>query len=84
MAGVPPRTRTVRGQGVCTSQRKAAPPRTPSAEYGTFYACMLSELEVLHDVCARLEKAGIPYMLTGSMAMNVYAQPRIRLRELRA
>lgn len=38
---------------------------------------MLSELEVLQDVCARLEKAGIDYMLTGSMAMNYYAQPRM-------
>ncbi|MEX0958973.1 MAG: nucleotidyl transferase AbiEii/AbiGii toxin family protein [Burkholderiales bacterium] len=38
---------------------------------------MLSELEVLKDVCARLENAEIPYMLTGSMAMNYYAQPRM-------
>lgn len=38
---------------------------------------MLSELEILQDVCARLEKAGIDYMLTGSMAMNYYAQPRM-------
>lgn len=38
---------------------------------------MLSELEVLKDVCARLETARIPYMLTGSMAMNYYAQPRM-------
>jgi hypothetical protein len=38
---------------------------------------MLSELEVLKDVCVRLETARIPYMLTGSMAMNYYAQPRM-------
>jgi hypothetical protein len=38
---------------------------------------MLSELEVLEDVCARLDKAGVAYMLTGSMAMNYYAQPRM-------
>lgn len=38
---------------------------------------MLSELEVLKDVCFRLETARIPYMLTGSMAMNYYAQPRM-------
>lgn len=38
---------------------------------------MLSELEVLKDVCARLETARFPYMLTGSMAMNYYAQPRM-------
>ena len=38
---------------------------------------MLSELEVLKDVCARLDAARIAYMLTGSMAMNYYAQPRM-------
>ena len=38
---------------------------------------MLSELEILKDVCGRLEKARIEYMLTGSMAMNYYAQPRM-------
>lgn len=38
---------------------------------------MLSELDILRDVCARLEKARIEYMLTGSMAMNYYAQPRM-------
>jgi hypothetical protein len=38
---------------------------------------MLSELDVLKDVCARLENAEIAYMLTGSMAMNYYAQPRM-------
>lgn len=38
---------------------------------------MLSELDVLKDVCARLEDAQIGYMLTGSMAMNYYAQPRM-------
>lgn len=37
----------------------------------------MDELEVLHDVTARLEEAGIPYMLTGSMAMNYYAEPRM-------
>lgn len=43
----------------------------------SYHCPMLSELEVLQDVCARLEKAGIDYMLTGSMAMNYYAQPRM-------
>ena len=38
---------------------------------------MLSELDVLKDVCERLERVGIAYMLTGSMAMNYYAQPRM-------
>jgi hypothetical protein len=38
---------------------------------------MLSELDLLLDVTTRLEKAGFDYMLTGSMALNHYAQPRM-------
>ena len=38
---------------------------------------MNSELEVLRDVVARLEAGAIPYMLTGSVAMSVYAEPRM-------
>lgn len=38
---------------------------------------MNSELEVLRDVVARLEGARIPYMLTGSVSMSVYAEPRM-------
>jgi len=37
----------------------------------------LNELEVLQTVCSRLEGAGFDYMLTGSLAMNYYAQPRM-------
>ncbi|MEI9896783.1 MAG: hypothetical protein WDN28_23720 [Chthoniobacter sp.] len=36
-----------------------------------------TELEIVRDVSERLTKAGIPFMLTGSMAMNVYAEPRM-------
>jgi len=36
-----------------------------------------TELDVLRDVTLRLESGGIPFMLTGSMAMNYYAQPRM-------
>ncbi|MDP1589264.1 MAG: hypothetical protein Q8M07_16055 [Prosthecobacter sp.] len=38
---------------------------------------MSAELETLRDLIARLESAGIDYMLTGSMALNCYAQPRM-------
>ena len=38
---------------------------------------MRSELDIVRDVSARLEKGGIAFMLTGSMAMNFYAQPRM-------
>lgn len=38
---------------------------------------MGDEIEVLKIVCGRLNEASIPYMLTGSMAMNYYAQPRM-------
>lgn len=35
------------------------------------------ELAALQDVCARLDSAGIAYMLTGSLAMSFYARPRM-------
>jgi len=38
---------------------------------------MQNELDIVRDVSARLDGAGICYMLTGSMAMNYYAQPRM-------
>jgi hypothetical protein len=38
---------------------------------------MLSELDLLLDVTRRLEDAGLETMLTGSMALNHYAQPRM-------
>jgi len=38
---------------------------------------MTAELEVLQDAANRLEQAGIPYMLTGSIALSYYARPRM-------
>ena len=38
---------------------------------------MSAELEVLQDAIARLERAGIAYMLTGSVALSFYAEPRM-------
>ncbi len=35
------------------------------------------ELAVLTDVVSRLESTGFDYMLTGSVAMNYYAEPRM-------
>lgn len=35
------------------------------------------ELEVLKEVARRLEKVGVPYMVTGSTAANFYAVPRM-------
>src|SRR5207245_4530676 len=37
----------------------------------------MNELDVVRDISRRFEQAGIAYMLTGSMAMNYYAQPRM-------
>jgi hypothetical protein len=37
----------------------------------------MNEIDVVRDSSHRFEQAGIPYMLTGSMAMNYYAQPRM-------
>jgi predicted nucleotidyltransferase len=38
---------------------------------------MLNELDVIRDVTRRLTNAGLPYMLTGSLAMNYYSLPRM-------
>lgn len=38
---------------------------------------MTEELHTLRDITGRLEAGGIDYMLTGSMALNCYAQPRM-------
>jgi len=38
---------------------------------------MSLELDVLRDVCERLERAEIPYMLTGSFATHAYVVPRM-------
>ena len=38
---------------------------------------MYNELDIVRDVSQRLDAADIGYMLTGSMAMNYYAQPRM-------
>ena len=35
------------------------------------------EIELLKIVSRRLEKAGVPYMITGSVAANLYAVPRM-------
>jgi hypothetical protein len=36
-----------------------------------------NELDIVRDVSQRLEQGRLAYMLTGSMAMNYYAQPRM-------
>ncbi len=38
---------------------------------------MQNQLDIVRDVSARLDSAGIGYMLTGCMAMNYYTQPRL-------
>jgi len=38
---------------------------------------MTEEQRILKDVCQRLERAAIPYMITGSIAANFYAVPRM-------
>jgi hypothetical protein len=38
---------------------------------------MQNEIDIVRDVSQRLDRAGVAYMLTGSMAMNYYAQPRM-------
>jgi hypothetical protein len=50
---------------------------TPKASYGLSRANMLNEFDVIRDVTRRFEDAGIPHMLTGSLAMNYYSLPRM-------
>jgi len=38
---------------------------------------MLTEIDVLRDISERLDGLSLPFMLTGSMAMNYYAVPRM-------
>jgi len=38
---------------------------------------MLTELDILKDVTSKLNQLNIQYMLTGSLAMSYYAQPRM-------
>jgi len=38
---------------------------------------MSEETLLLKEVCQRLESVGIPYMITGSIAANFYAAPRM-------
>jgi hypothetical protein len=38
---------------------------------------MTEELQLLRDIVSRLDAAGIAYILTGSVALNCYAQPRM-------
>jgi hypothetical protein len=37
----------------------------------------MNEIEIVRDISRKFEQATIPFMLTGSMAMNYYAQPRM-------
>ena len=38
---------------------------------------MKNEIDVVRDIATKFAAAGIDYMLTGSLAMNYYAQPRM-------
>lgn len=42
-----------------------------------YLSFMSEELDVLKAVAANLNKANIPYMVSGSVAMNFHAQPRM-------
>jgi hypothetical protein len=37
----------------------------------------MNEIDIVRDISRKFEQARVPYMLTGSMAMNYYAQPRM-------
>jgi hypothetical protein len=56
--------------------RKAYPARQRRRE-GECSPQVSDELDVLKSVAAHLAGAGVPYMVTGSMAANFYAVPRM-------
>ncbi len=37
----------------------------------------MNQIDIVRDISQRFEQAAIPFMLTGAMAMNYYAQPRM-------
>src|SRR5712692_10054858 len=47
------------------------------ASLGRVVLAVSEEVEVLKMVTGRLDAVGIPYMVTGSMALNYYAVPRM-------
>lgn len=47
------------------------------ASVGKNYHAMKNEIDVLRDLVSRFAKGRIDYMLTGSLAMNYYAEPRM-------
>jgi hypothetical protein len=63
--------------GVSGGSSIDAQPARPGRPLWQNQRAMNSELEVLFDVVGRLEHAGIGYMLTGSVAMSVYVEPRM-------
>lgn len=42
-----------------------------------WYQAMSEQLEFLKDIARRLDSARIPYMVTGSLALVLYARPRM-------
>ena len=38
---------------------------------------MKNEIDVIRDLASKFKQGGLDYMLTGSLAMNYYAQPRM-------
>ena len=38
---------------------------------------MKNEIDVIRDLAGKFKQGGLDYMLTGSLAMNYYAQPRM-------
>lgn len=59
-----------------TSHRVALATKSQTV-YKQVSLTMQSQLDILRDVAKRFSTAGIQYMLTGSFALNYYAQPRM-------
>jgi hypothetical protein len=78
------RSPSIEDSNICFSFLCPEAPGRPSSHINSFLVyCvkkqrkMLSETDLLKQVAQRLECANIPYMLTGSLAANFYAVPRM-------
>ena len=55
----------------------ASPSKSLESAPFAWFERVVNEIDIVRDVSRKFEQSGIDYMLTGSMAMNYYAQPRM-------
>jgi len=73
----PPAARLAPGRLAFNPSRSAPVQGGPSSSHSCYRRRMDEQLEFLRLIAARLQAAGIPYMVTGSLALAVWAVPRM-------